>query len=44
VATNGSTAFNDTTCAALANGDRVEVKGTRQTDSSVLAARVEKDK
>lgn len=44
VSTNGSTDFKDTTCAALANGDRVEVKGTRQADSSVLAARVEKDK
>ena len=44
VATNGSTDFKDTTCAALANGDRVQVKGARQADSSVLAARVEKDK
>jgi hypothetical protein len=44
VSTNASTAFEDTTCAALANGDRVEVKGTRQADSSVVATRVEKDK
>jgi uncharacterized protein DUF5666 len=44
VVTNGSTEFKDTSCAALANGDRVEVKGTKQSNGSVLASRVEKKK
>jgi hypothetical protein len=42
VRTNAATEFKDTTCAALKVGDSVEVKGSRQTDSSVLAARVER--
>ena len=44
VTTNASTEFRDTTCATLANGDNVEVKGTKQTNGTVLAKRVEKDK
>jgi hypothetical protein len=43
VKTNASTKFEDTSCAALKAGDRVEVKGTRQADASVLASKVEKD-
>jgi len=43
VMTNSATGFNDTTCAGLHNADVVEVKGTRQTDGSVLAGKVEKD-
>lgn len=43
VTTNASTTFNDTTCAALKQGDQVEVKGTRQANGSVLARKVEKD-
>ena len=42
VTTTSATGFNDTTCAGLHNGDVVEVKGTRQTDGSVLATKVEK--
>ena len=44
VATNASTQFKDTPCAALANGDRVEAKGARQPSGTVLATRVEKKK
>lgn len=43
VATNASTRFDDTTCSALGNGDRVEVKGTRQSNGMVAASRVEKE-
>jgi hypothetical protein len=43
VVTNASTQFKDTSCAALANGTRVEVKGAKQSNGSVLATRVEKD-
>ena len=41
VHSNASTTFDDVTCAALANGNTVEVKGERQTDGSVLAESVE---
>src|SRR5262249_60666304 len=44
VRTNASTQFKDTSCAALKAGDSVEVKGSRQADSAVLASRVEKRK
>lgn len=44
VATNASTKFEDTACGALTNGDRVEVKGARQSNGTVLATRVEKKK
>ena len=43
VATNAATKFDDTACTALRNGDEVEVKGTRLTDGTVLASRVEKE-
>jgi uncharacterized protein DUF5666 len=42
VSTNGSTEFKDVSCTALANGNRVEVKGTKQSNGSVMASRVEK--
>jgi uncharacterized protein DUF5666 len=41
VTTNATTQFEDTSCGSLAVGDSVEVRGTRQTDLSVLASRVE---
>jgi cytochrome c-type biogenesis protein CcmE len=43
VKTNAATRFKDTACASLRAGDSVEVKGTRQTDGSVLATSVEGD-
>lgn len=43
VTTNGSTKFEDTTCATLANGDRVEVNGTRQSATAILATKVSKE-
>jgi hypothetical protein len=43
VRTNSSTRFKDAACSSLKGGDRVEVRGVRQTDQSVLASRVEKD-
>jgi Domain of unknown function (DUF5666) len=44
VQTNAATQFKDAACSALKVGDSVEVKGTRQADGSVLAARVERKK
>ena len=44
IRTNQSTQFEDTTCGGLKAGDTVEINGTKQTDGSVLAAKVEKDK
>jgi len=46
VQTGGSTEFKDVTCSALANGDRVEVKGTRPstTSTTINASRVERKK
>lgn len=44
VKTNAATQFKDAACASLKAGDSVEVKGARQTDSSVLASRVERKK
>jgi hypothetical protein len=43
VTTSSSTHFEDTTCGALVNGNRVEVKGTKQSDGSVAATSVEKE-
>lgn len=43
IRTNASTRFKDVACSALRVGDRVEVRGTTQTDQSVLATRVERD-
>lgn len=42
VKTNSGTDFQDAACSALTNGDRVEVQGTKQSNNSVLATRVEK--
>lgn len=42
VLTSASTEFKDVSCSALKSGDRVDVKGTRQADGSVLATRVER--
>ena len=44
VVTKSDTEFRNTSCATLANGDNVEVKGTKQANGSVLARRVEKKK
>ncbi|MBI2185656.1 MAG: hypothetical protein HYU37_00875 [Acidobacteria bacterium] len=41
VKTNSDTKFDDVTCAALANGNTVEVQGKKQADNSVLASTVE---
>jgi hypothetical protein len=41
VSTNASTKFEHTTCSALKTGDRVEVKGAKQPNGSVLATKVE---
>jgi hypothetical protein len=43
VRTNAQTKFEDTTCGGLKAGDVVEVKGSKQSDGSVLAMRVEKE-
>jgi len=41
VTTNADTKFDDVLCTALANDAVVEVKGTTQTDGSILATKVE---
>ena len=41
VNTNASTVFTGVACAALANGVRVEIEGTKQADGSITAASVE---
>lgn len=41
VKTDAHTAFDDVTCAALVNGNTVEVEGQKQADHSVLASKVE---
>ena len=43
VATSVMTRFEDVACAALANGTRVEVSGTRAADGTLMATRVERD-
>jgi hypothetical protein len=42
IVTSASTRFDKVACAALKNNDKVEVKGTRQTDGSVNATRVKR--
>jgi hypothetical protein len=42
VTTNASTMFDGISCSALKNGDAVEMKGTRQSNGSVLATRMKK--
>jgi Domain of unknown function (DUF5666) len=45
VTTNSATSFRDGSCAdATTNGATVEVKGTRQSDGSILATRVDLEK
>ncbi len=41
VTTNAATKFDGVLCTALANNAVVEVKGTKQTDGSILATKVE---
>ncbi len=41
VTTNADTKFDDVLCTALANDAVVEVKGTTQTDGSILATKIE---
>jgi hypothetical protein len=41
VSTSASTVFEKGTCAQVANGVKVSVKGSRQTDGSIKATRVE---
>lgn len=43
IATNGSTQFDGTACSAFRSGDKVQVKGTKRADGSVLATRLKKD-
>jgi Cu/Ag efflux protein CusF len=44
VSTSAGTRFDDAACSSLKNGDRVEVRGVRQTNNVVAASRVEKKK
>ena len=44
VKTDASTQFKGGACSEVANGDQVEVKGTKQADGSVLATRVDTEK
>jgi hypothetical protein len=43
VTTTSSTIFSGGTCAAIVNGVKVEVEGTRQSDSSIVATILEFD-
>jgi hypothetical protein len=43
VKTSGATTFEDGTCAGISNGAKLEVKGVKQTDGSILASEVELD-
>lgn len=43
VTTNASTKFDESACTAIVNGDKAEVKGTKQSNGSVLASSVEVD-
>ena len=44
VTTSAATEFKGAACTTLANGTKVEVKGTKQTSGVVLASRVKTDK
>ena len=44
VATNGATRYDDGACGTIQNGTRVEVKGTRQPNGSVLANKIDIDR
>jgi hypothetical protein len=41
--TSSSTSFSGVACAAIVNGAKVEVEGTRQPDGSIVATVVEID-
>ena len=41
--TNASTRFEDAPCSGVQNGTKVEVKGTRQANGSILARKVDVD-
>jgi hypothetical protein len=43
IRTNSATRFDDGSCVQIANGTRVEAKGARQPDGSILATKVELD-
>jgi hypothetical protein len=43
VTTDGNTKFEDGQCSQIANGTKVDVDGTRQSNNSVLAKKVEID-
>jgi len=43
ISTTSSTRFDDITCAGVQNGVVVEVRGTRQTNGSIVATRVKRD-
>lgn len=43
VVTNNSTRYDKTSCVELRNGLRVEVKGARQNNGSILATRVKRE-
>jgi hypothetical protein len=43
IVTNSATRFEDGTCGTLQNGTWVEVRGTRQPNGTVLAARIDID-
>ena len=43
ITTNASTIFDGAACSAFKNGDKVQVKGTKQADGSVLATHVKRE-
>jgi len=43
IVANASTIFEDGSCSTVQNGTRVEIKGTRQSNGSVLATKVDID-
>ena len=43
IVTNASTIFDGTACGDFKNGNKVQVKGTKQANGSVLATRVKKN-
>lgn len=42
ITTSSSTSYDEVTCGNLANGMKVEVRGTKQGDGSIAAARIER--
>jgi hypothetical protein len=43
VTTNAATKFEDTTCAGVVNGIRVEVEGSKTSANAIAATKVQKD-